>query len=44
MRPALVRRLQLNSTEVERLRSWGFIENPYKTGLGQGIGNAASGP
>jgi hypothetical protein len=23
---------------VERLRSWSFIENPYKSVLGQGIG------
>jgi hypothetical protein len=36
IRPALARRLQLNSTEVERLRSWSFIDDPHKTGLGQG--------
>jgi hypothetical protein len=25
---------------VERLRSWSFINDPHKIGLGQGIGNA----
>jgi hypothetical protein len=43
IRPALARRLQLNSTEVERLRSWSFIDDPHKIGLGQGIGNAECG-
>jgi len=28
---------------VERLRSWSFIDDPHKIGLGQGIGAAASG-
>jgi hypothetical protein len=28
---------------VERLRSWSFIDDPHKIGLGQGIGNAECG-
>ena len=36
--PRRARRLQLNSTDVERLRSWSFIDDPHKIGLGQGFG------
>jgi hypothetical protein len=28
---------------VERLRSWSFIDDPHKIGLGQGIGKADGG-
>jgi len=36
MRLALARRLSLNSTEVESLRSWSFIDDPHKISSGPG--------
>jgi hypothetical protein len=40
--PRRARRLQLNSTEVEHLRSWSIIDDLFKTGLGQGFGTPSS--
>ena len=36
LRPALARRLQISRTEVARLKSWSFIDDPHKIRSGPG--------